>query len=289
MFKDTELKLHINPVYVAILLACIIILIISSSIIPPVIFVDRHQFDNLVDQSDYFKKLTKEDLKYRNATTTLDYTNRYKNSYEKFTLRERLKIYYIIHHIDKLIPFKLKYTWKFAKIKTSDDLENGFPHTLGDVIVLTDTSLNYLDENFKSTLIHELVHIYQRKYSVDKNRLLQALGIYKESDLDQLDSMVNKPVDASNPDHDNQRYYIVLNGQKVYLSTIYDRKSNYGGDVLDIAYDKMGNQIPIAFQPDVAYQGQPNEIMAELVARVILGKPNVRPDWYNTIKVWLYT
>jgi hypothetical protein len=61
--------------------------------------------------------------------------------------------------------------WKFAKVK--EYIENGYPHTLEDTIIISDELLNRSEAEVVKTLIHEKVHIFQRLYPQKVRELLK--------------------------------------------------------------------------------------------------------------------
>ena len=56
----------------------------------------------------------------------------------------------------------------------NNNYENGLPHTRGDIIILNKNKfmINSDIKNMK-TLIHEQVHVYQKKYSNELNYYLK--------------------------------------------------------------------------------------------------------------------
>jgi len=84
---------------------------------------------------------------------------------EKLFMTNKIKIAHKLlkkekYYLDPNIIDKI--SWNIAFIK-NDILENAFPHTRDDIIFLSSLDLNQTNEYMIETLIHEFIHIYQRK------------------------------------------------------------------------------------------------------------------------------
>ncbi len=77
--------------------------------------------------------------------------------------------------IDKRKMWEMLQTWTLAKTKDRV-LEMGMPHTREDVVFLSEYYLAVNMDNINKlvrTMIHEFIHIYQRKYSDEYNAFLK--------------------------------------------------------------------------------------------------------------------
>lgn len=264
--------------YQAILICLVIILI--AVLYANTEILSKKELETLVINNKYFYNLSKDDLQYRQSTTHQEYIQKYLASYLPISFHHKVKLYLATIYMNTILPGKLKPNkWRFVQLKSNPYVECSFPHTLDNVIILVDYVLEYDFKKLLATLIHEAVHLYQRYNVFEKDQLLRQLGFFKENALDIST--------VANPDHDNDTYYVIKYGEKKYLTTRYNKASWFGGDIHNILIDSSGRELEANFQDDIMYQAQPNEIMAEIIPRVILKSGYVRPDWYNIIEKWL--
>lgn len=148
---------------------------------PSTELVSRVYFQKTVNASPYFDNMNTVDLRVRGAATKHAYKNMYLHGFRDFTADQRN----IIDNCVKIANDKLRKNfarlysipWKLAKIDAS--LENGFPHTLGDVIILSDAFFSRPIEDMIATLIHEKVHVFQRLYPKETSDIVKAMGFQK--------------------------------------------------------------------------------------------------------------
>tara|TARA_Y100001978_G_scaffold189834_1_gene192445 strand:- start:71 stop:1033 length:963 start_codon:yes stop_codon:yes gene_type:complete len=128
----------------------------------------------------YFNSFNKKDTKLRGCTSIKTCYDNYCENVLEFNEEDKKNLIYLIN---KVKPVLLKYfpkmeinsDWKFIKFHTN--LESGLPHTIEDCIVLSTYFTRNLNksirnnENFENimeyfgeTLIHERIHVYQKKY-----------------------------------------------------------------------------------------------------------------------------
>lgn len=113
---------------------------------------------------------------------------RVRGDYEKYNARLRnvpmlfkFSFYSDLKEVNKAFR---KYKWfaKFAgnfKVRFfKDDIENGYPHTIGKTIVLPLSYFNRSKKERMQLLLHEAIHVYQRLHCFEFNRFL-----FEELDL----------------------------------------------------------------------------------------------------------
>ena len=299
----------------------VLLLLYAWHMLASVDFVSYREFASLVAKNPYFKQLSKEDLIYRNVPNAQVYLRKYLSHYRSVCPSQKLKLRVACQKATDLLPLKLRLKWRVVKLHANHEVENGYAHTLDDVIILVDYCMEYPMQKLVATLIHEAVHIYQRYNPFDNNILLQRLGFFPEYPAGQNyplqniapyaqlylgpfnnTSMGHKPMgdlwspnhrnvstdnSVANPDHDKNKYYVVINDQKNYLQTQY-KGTGYGGDVNNVMIDPYGKQKEIDSN-GILYAGQPNEYSAELIARVITNNPQVDHTDKNIILSWMAT
>jgi len=174
-------------------------------------YVSNRYMKNIVNKSIYFDKMSRLDLIARKSGSSEDYKRKYYNSLIAFNNADKSKLEKCIKNIDlKIKKYKNLYAidWKFAKV--SDDIELGYPHTLEDTIVLSPKFLETPEDQMMITLLHEKIHIYQRRYPLETEELILNILNYKiksvNSDILELA--------RNNPDINNLNYgkddYVIL-------------------------------------------------------------------------------
>lgn len=151
---------------------------------------------NLKDHP-FFLKLSSYDIKARNAVSAEEYRDVYLKRLGEFTEKEKHKLIFLSKEADKkTLPFKKlhKIPWQF--VKTGDGIENDFPHTMLNYIMLPfDFLYNKKTETLIETLVHEKIHVFQRKYTLETNVLITQFWRYDIYSLN--DSIESK---RANPD-----------------------------------------------------------------------------------------
>ena len=150
----------------------------------------------LKDNDEYFKNMSKYDLKARNVSSIQEYkniiVNDQKYSKQSLSLKDYIVLllasiradYYFYNLKHKMLPDDHninKILWKFGIIKSSK-YENKYPHTREDIIFIHISlvkDVNSLKDyyNFVALLIHEKLHIYQRYNGVAVDNCLEKLNI----------------------------------------------------------------------------------------------------------------
>jgi len=160
----------------------------------------------------YFQTFSKVDYTVRNIQTIDDYYKIIEQSVDQFSEEQKRTLTECILTADKF--FESKRTtwfdgkkcnaipWKIGCIKKSNQAntyEEGLPHTRTDVILLPKT-LNQNPGSLTRLLIHEKVHIYQKRYRKDVQQYLTESGFTKHERNSTQDTR------RSNPDIDNWTY-----------------------------------------------------------------------------------
>jgi len=185
-------------------------------------FLSKEKLLELIvnDPDKYYKTFFKLDLDVRNVDTISEYKEKIKESVCEFTKKQQYKIIKYILQIDQqLQKIKLDWfdgkkasliPWKIGCIK-GKLYEYGLPHTRCDVIIISK-----YQENLYETLLHEKVHIYQKKYKKEMKKYLSLFTkIKKREEKDRI---------RANPDIDQ---WIYKNYKSVYVKnpqTIQDVK-----------------------------------------------------------------
>ncbi len=322
--KKTVTDIVNRPDLLCGIVLVLVLFIVVYHFAPKIKFINKKKLAKIVHRkTDYFKKLSDADLQFRGAETHCDYINKYINSWEPFSWSQKLRLYRVIWQINRLMPRKLKVAkWRLVKLNDDVEVESAYPHTIYNVIVLREATMKKCDKELMETLIHESIHIYQRMNKYDTGLLLQAMGFFSDQPsqtaypLGAEDHSGNGYLNmganerdpnyvgnlwrphakirpwtnvAANPDHDGIPYYIVQNGEKQYLKTVYRPDARTGQDVMDVCVTGSAENFqPIDFGAGVSFQGNPTEIMATAIASMLVGD-NVMAKWNGVINDWLNT
>ena len=146
--------------------------------------------------------------------------------------------------------------WKFV-VTIGRSNEEGMPHTKGDVIYVSDSVVSEDEQELTAILIHEKVHVYERKYPQLMERWIRWAG-YKRNRR-QSDIATAR----SNPDVDGWTYIDPLGKETVVHYNVQHKEpfSRYRGLA---QYSKLPKSILDATYPhnDSAATEHPYEMLA---------------------------
>ena len=121
----------------------------------------------------YLSRLSPADLRARGFATLEGFEDAYRRSFKSFlTAREVAAIDEGVRSADVMVqayPRIFHLPWKIA-VLSDERIEDGWPHTHGDVIVLTPRCLRD-GADLPTILVHEKVHVFQRAYPVETHIL----------------------------------------------------------------------------------------------------------------------
>jgi hypothetical protein len=244
------------------------------------------EFMSITNSSEYFNNMNSYDLQVRKSNNKNEYFKKYQLGYQTFTMEQKnilLNIVNIVENkINKYNNFK-NIKWVFVKIDTN--LENSFPHTIENVIVLSNNFFYSSTSRQINTIIHEKVHIYQRMYPEYIDILYKNWGFDKvEVDID---------YNRNNPDI--KYYYSYNNNLLIQLYTnnpreLYD-SNTYLIDLENNNKIIINNNIIKQYNlPDISISKleHPNEIMAEIISLYLTNSYNNKNDrWIIIVKEWM--
>lgn len=265
----------------------LLLLIVVSSILFSVIasrehyspdpkFVSKQYIYDVIDKSPFFNNMSPIDLVARGADSAPDYKSIYINHVIEFTSTEKRRL----TEITKDFPHLQNIPWKFAKV--SDRIENAYPHTLQDVIILPASFFKKNDNTIKTTLVHEKIHVYQRLFPKETLALLTSLGFKQTSE--ELPENISK-MKRNNPDiqgvfHFNSTIPIQVYNS-VRPSSLADSKTILYDYKQKAIVDDDGNFIPYY----INQKEHPYEIMAVLLPKILLGEQH-KDNMFKTAIQW---
>lgn len=174
-------------------------------------FLSRSKVQECIENNhDFYVRFSDADLSARRVKTIEEYLDKIKPGMSCFSLSEKLKILYCIYRADGRIR-QIHFNWydgeKASRIQwkigcvQGKSYEDGLPHTIRDTIILSRELVNeYTIDQLTNTLIHENVHLYQKRYPEDARRYLSEynFSVYKKREPEDLV--------RSNPDIDDYIY-----------------------------------------------------------------------------------
>lgn len=245
------------------------------------IFVDKNYLRLVVNESGYFDSMNKLDLQARGTNSKEVYKNRYIEGISRFSSAQKNVIKKLVRQANAYISGYTKLSairWKFAYMKDAN-VENGFPHTLGDVIILPTSffgKTNKEDQQLE-TIIHEKVHVYQRMYPLETNEyVINVLQFEIKNLLGEIRKKIRSNPDLNNVTYGRGGYAFsqVFKDSPMSLYDSYPAKINI--KTLEIERVVGVDVLPLHMQKYVSQIEHPYEIMACYLAHVIIA--NDRSD-----------
>jgi hypothetical protein len=173
-------------------------------------FLSRSKVKECIESNhEFYVRFSDADFSARGVKSLEEYLYKIKPAMSSFTIFEKFKLLYCIYKADQRIS-QMDYAWydgeKASRIPWKIGCvngvlyEDGMPHTIRDTIILYHADVMLPIDELTNTLIHEHVHLYQKRYPEDVRRYLSTKGftVYKKvEDHDYI---------RINPDTDDQIY-----------------------------------------------------------------------------------
>jgi hypothetical protein len=177
------------------------------------------------DKESYLKKI-------QEGLYELDHDDKEKirqTFYQIFQRLPKIKLSYFDGEKASLLPIKI------GVIKDRK-YEGGLPHTRGDnIIMMGNQTIQKDKDNFKKTMVHELVHLYQKRYPKENEEYQREKGYYRWRRKD-----VNDRIRA-NPDTDE---FIYKNKKGEVMKTVYKENPKSMEDVVTYPKDTQSYEHP---------------------------------------------
>lgn len=220
--------------------------------------ISKEYFKNIINDSIFFERMTEIDLYARKTETKEKYKEKYYNNIENFTNEQIKELNNYINEIDNK-KILINIPWKFIKLNTN--IEGGYPHTLGDVIILSDNFFKFNNKIKNEILIHEKIHIFQRLYPIETNEFIKKMGFNVICNIDKF------PLRRNNPDINGFCYE---KNNKIYIQ-LYNNKTPYGlQDSNTYLLSINNNEIEIIDKYNEIQYEHPYELMASYVAKDVI-------------------
>lgn len=313
---------------------CIIILLFIMLVYNK--FKDKESFNSeiiqFLDKDSVCLKLKKVNYSYTKLDLQLrDIHSKYHNNIYKYYCDHLLEysdlekklINWVVDGMRERIPKHLQFIINNLKLaKFQNNVDNGYPHTNSDIIFFTESYisnlLNYYNNNnieqaikdIGSVIIHEAVHVWQRK---DSKAFIDLFTNYWN--FEKISKMYNcewlQALNRYNPDGVDTNWIFKLNKKNIFILSIYKDDANTIGDVdfIGVYVEKNGNKCvmpeesklyPLSTIKEFNYffthlhgnHYHPNEISAEMMSIYYLKVMNLSHKrfeniGYNNMLIWL--
>jgi len=286
-------------------------------------FLTPKEAYDVIENSGYFNEFNTANLRARLCANVSDCKFKYLKEMMRIDPMEEEAIRWLIDIILEKLKNShvnlslLSVTFKFAKF--SHKLEGNMPHTHADVIYLpsyfyekmweihqkqknknSNDEINYIIQKYGGTLIHELCHVLQRKYtSFFKN--IYKIWYFEKFDFDSLAKCENiKQVNRLNPDgidinwlwknpyslkyNQKQEYYLLMaifrDNHPKFLNdtsnTVYKLDQYMNNKYRVTGIEKIENNEPLkTFFGPIQNNYHPNEIAAEYLSIYFLKRMGI--------------
>ena len=187
------------------------------------------------------------DIKLRNIDES-DMYDYYCKNLLNITNTDKQKLFSLINKTKETIDNKYYFLFdNILFLKWKNHIDNGYPQTNKNIICLSETFINNINtsdfNNFKyygSVLIHELIHIWQKKNPKVFEKLYELWNFKKIKNLINDDKL--KSLTRFNPDGISD-YWVLKGNKQILLASIYKDNSVDISDVNYIGYYIENNKI----------------------------------------------
>lgn len=185
----------------------------------------------------YYETFTEMDLRMRGVSSVDEYRRLIINCCVEPTVRDQFRIVWGVMcacvslcrvriQNDWFDSIKCAFIpWKIAIVDDTHRYENGLSHTRGEVIFITRETL--YDYGITNTMIHEKIHVYQKKYPASIQHYIRKFHF--TSDMNRRENAyLNREYVRANPDTNDLIY---ADENNVLLKAVYEPNAKTIGQV----------------------------------------------------------
>ena len=261
--------------------------------------------DVLKKSASYFNNFNEYDLIARKINTRDIIFKHYNENILEFSNEEKIKLMYIIKLIKNKLEDKYKFIFKDINFcKFDNKIENSYPHTHSHTIFLSEDFVDnimklkkddelYMIKIYGGTIIHECIHIWQRKEPkkfLDLYKNFWNFTTYKVPNTDDIIEFTR-----SNPDGTYPYWIFSLKNTHILLSSQYVKFDVDMGNVKNVGIflDKNDDGTFKLEEPKREFELRliddfinffeinnnnyhPNELSAELISQYYLHLINIK-------------
>ena len=228
--------------------------------------------------------------------------DKYEHYCQPFSVYERMYIASLVASANFLLAsrkysFLYKIEWVFAKSR--EGIENNYPHTHDNIIVLPFDFAKKSFQNLLKTIVHEKVHIYQRYFTIPTNILFfdywgLTMHSYEKKDGQRSNPDINKThymyYDSVNKTHKISFMKYLPSATSITHAKIVDedvvRRKDSHSNEKDTTYSNEKDTTYFTLLKSNSYQNEhPNEVMACLLTDMIMTRKKHRPteEWFTKV------
>ena len=203
-----------------------------------IIFLKGSELYNIIkSNTEYYNKFSPSDMKVRNINNINEYIDKIKEAPIDINDNIKDKLTRCINNANnKLQSINIKgfngvkasnIGWKIGLV-SGDIYEGGLPHTVKDTIILNIKNTNYDDNILTRLLIHEMVHIYQKKYADDIKLYLEYNDFKIVKYRNNVDNIrANPDIDRNIYMKNGMEYKLVYNNNPTSIIDTVTSDQNY--------------------------------------------------------------
>jgi hypothetical protein len=228
-----------------------------------------------------------------------EFVNQYKKSLHRLTKSQLVSLKSKLESSNNLLKDASLFIlnsipWKFYI--SHNNLENSMPYTIGQRIIIPESKLDNIGEN---TLIHEKIHILQRRFQSQFNNLYTKMYPFLHKMYDErILPITLKMINMTNPDGNNTYWVYKLKNKYWLPLLIYDTStSSFVEKAYEVTYttDKHDEGIIINTiksillrslfndMPEFISLYHPNEIFACELSQSISDNQPIHPNLLETL------
>ena len=264
-----------------------------------IVFPSKNEVENVFKNIDYFNSMNSTDKHVRNIKTQnkSEIIKQYMLSIMNIDEQLKIKIRHVINEIENTVSMSLFHTipWKIVVFK---NIENNYPHTHKDIIFIPYSMIDNLS-NYKDTLVHEKVHVLQRKKADMFKDLYKNYWHTHKVNLSKGNHDIIYSYLRANPDTDTNNWVFMYNNKRIIFKAMYKENASHLGDVdyIGLFLDSNNNVIDKKGLTDIKeftdFYGHkysnhyhPNELSAEMISSHLFNKES-KSKAYDQLKLWL--
>jgi len=241
-----------------------------------IIFVSATDAKDIYLNSGYLSNLGKEEKRLRLVNSPgNDIINVYRHGFLEWTDHDKTTIHEYIRRLKDLDDgLGVTCIWKF--IKLDHRLEWGYPQTINDCIVISNRLLQKINSReVIATLVHEQIHVQQRRYPDWFRKLYHSWGFRQTSSI-RIPQEIHDEL-LTNPDGMSRNWIIYIDSKwylplaKANHQLVLGQLEHHGGKftLIGLSEDQLLIKKYLSLLPVHRQAYHPNEISAHYLTSML--------------------